>query len=294
MRTIAGHLDDMAVFASVVREGTFTAAARALGRPKSTISKRIGELEARLGVRLLQRTTRLVRPTEEGALYYEHCARVVHDAELADRALLDRDATPRGLVRVTAPVAAAAIMSPLAARFLRAYPGVSLEVILLDRRVDLVAEGFDVAIRVGPLRDSALVARRLQAAPRCACASPGYLARRPAPHRPGELRGHDCIGLGAARGPRAWMFERRGRAVTVEPAPRYVVSSPQLAREGALEGLGIACLPRFVVDADLAAGRLVEVLPGWQLPAAELFVLYPTARHLSPRVRAFVELATGG
>src|SRR5450631_2453788 len=130
-------LDQMAIFATVVREGSFTAASRALGAPKSTVSKRIAELEDRLGVRLLQRSTRRMRMTQEGSAYYERCARIVNDAENADREIVDRDATPRGLVRMTGPVAVAPIIAPIVADFLRAYPDVSIEIVLVDRRVDL-------------------------------------------------------------------------------------------------------------------------------------------------------------
>jgi DNA-binding transcriptional LysR family regulator len=287
---MALDLEQMAIYATVVREGSFTAAARALGAPKSTVSKRVAELEQRLGVRLLHRSTRRMRMTEEGTAYYERCARIVTDAEHADREIVDRDATPRGIVRMTAPVAAAPIVSSLVAEFLRAYPNVSLEVVLVDRRVDLIAEGFDLAIRTGPLRDSALVSRRLTIAERCVCAHPSYLAGRPRLRRPADLRAHECIGLRAGTAARiAWSFERRGREIEVEVSGRYVVSSPQLARDGAIAGLGIVNLPRFMLHDDLATGRVVEVLASWRPRPGELHALYPSGRQLSPRVRALVD-----
>ncbi len=284
-------LNQMLVFAGVVREGSFTAAARSLDQPKSTVSKRVAELEARLGVRLLHRSTRRVRLTEEGAAYYERCRRVVHEAEDADRAVRDHDGAPRGLVRMTAPAATAGFLAPIAERFLRAHPGVSLELQLLDRQVDLIQEGFDLAIRAGPMRDSSLVARRLGASERCLVASPAYLAAHGTPRHPRDLRTHECIRNEA--GAVAWRFERGRRKLAVPVAGRYVVSSSQLAREGALVGLGIASVPRFTATADLAAGRLVAVLPDWPLRRGELHLLYPSGKHLSPRVRALIDLIVG-
>ncbi len=287
----AADLNQMLVFDAVVREGGFTAAARALDQPKSTVSKRVAELEARLGVRLLHRSTRRVRLTEEGAAYHERCRRIVHEAEDADRAVQDSAGAPRGLVRLTAPAATAGFLSPIAAHFLRAHPGVSLEIQLLDRRVDLIQEGFDLAIRAGPMRDSSLVARRLGTSERCLVASPAYLAARGAPRHPRDLRRHECIRTEA--GAVAWRFERGRRKLAVPVAGRYVASSGQLARDGALAGLGIASVPRFVAAPDLAAGRLAAVLPDWPLRRGELHLLYPSGRQLSPRVRALIDLIAG-
>src|SRR5262245_55884222 len=165
-------LNEMAVFAAVAHEGSFTAAARVLRQPKSTVSKRVADLEQRLGTRLLQRSTRRVQPTAEGAAYYERCRRVVREAEAADRAVMDSDGTPRGLVRLTAPIAMAGFVAPIAEAYLRRHPGVALDVALLDRKVDLIQEGFDLALRAGPLRDSSLVVRRLGRSERVLCAHP--------------------------------------------------------------------------------------------------------------------------
>ena len=282
-------LNQMAVFAAVVRAGSFTGAARAIAQPKSTVSKRVAELERRLGARLLQRSTRRVQPTAEGAAYFERCERVLRDAEAADRAVLDSDAEPRGPVRVTAPVAMAGFLAPIFERYLAAHPAVALEVTLLDRKVDLIQEGFDLAVRAAPLRDSALVVRRLGATDRCLCASPQLFATRRPPRHPRELAHHACIAFRTEPGKTAWVFARAGKRLTVEVGGRYSVSSGQLARSGALAGLGIANLPRFLVADDLAAGRLVPVLPDWPLEAGHMHLLYPSAVHLSPRVRALID-----
>jgi DNA-binding transcriptional LysR family regulator len=278
-------LNQLVVFAAVAREGSFTAAAKRLGQPKSTVSKRVAELEQRLGTQLLHRSTRRVRLTEEGAAYYERCTRIVREVEDADREMLDRDGAPRGLVRLTAPPQMAPLLAPIVHRLLSAYPELALDLVLTDRRVDVVQEGFDIALRAGPLRDSSLVARRLGASRRVVVAHPRYLAARGTPRRPADLVKHDCI----VTGDREWTFERSARRVTVTVGGRYRVTSIQLAREGALAQHGIASIPRFMVEQDLAARRLVVVLPAWPLRAGEVHLLYGAAPHTSPRVRVVIE-----
>jgi DNA-binding transcriptional LysR family regulator len=231
-----------------------------------------------------------VRPTEEGARYFERCDRVVRDAEDADRALADLEGAPRGLVRVSAAAAMGGLISGIATSYLRAYPATSLEIVLADRRVDLIAEGFDLAIRAGAVRDSSLVVRRLGISERVLCAHADYLAARGAPKRPQDLRKHECIITKAAQGPAEWTLERGKTTAAVEVAGRYTVSSSQLARDGALAALGIANVPRFMVAKELAAGSLVEVLPDWPVKRGEIHLLYPSARQLSPRVRALIDL----
>jgi DNA-binding transcriptional LysR family regulator len=255
------------------------------------VSKRVAQLEERLGARLLHRSTRRVRPTEEGAAYYERCIRIVHEAEAADRALVDRAGAPRGLVRVTAPTAMGGFLGPVAIELLRTHPGISLEIVLIDRRVDLIQEGFDLAIRAGPLRDSSLVARRLGVSERCLVASPAYVAAHAAPKRPAELRKHQCIVSRTGPGPVEWTLERGRRRIAIAVDGRLGVSTTQLAREAALAGLGIANLPRFTVKDDLAAKRLVLVLPDWPPRKGEIHLLYAGGQHLSPRVRALIDLS---
>jgi DNA-binding transcriptional LysR family regulator len=279
-------LNQMVVFAAVVREGSFSAAARLLGQPKSTVSKRLAQLESRLGVRLLHRSTRSVRLTDEGAAYYERCRRVVADAEEADRALADRDDTPRGRVRISASDALGQWLAPVVHRFLHDHPRVSVELSLTDARVDVIGEGFDLAIRAGPLRDTALVARRLGSTSALLCASPAYLDAHPAPSVPLELAQHACI---VAPGRAVWTFERDGERVVVPVAGRYAVGSMRLAHGGALAGLGIARVARVIAEPDLAAGRLRQVLADWPLERGHVHVLYANPRPAA-RVRAFVAL----
>ncbi len=283
-------LNQMLVFARVVSEGSFTAAARVLAQPKSTVSKRVAQLEARLGVRLLQRSTRKVKPTADGATYYELCRRITADIEEADRAMIDRVSAPHGLVRMAAPMVLGSMLGSVTAEFVKQYPGVSLEVSLSDRVVDLIDERFDVAVRVGPLRDSSLVVRRLVPTDNLLCASPEYLAQQQPPRHPEDLVKHQCVLFRPAPGKVAWTFVKRGRKITVPVAGRYAASALPPVRDAALAGLGIAAVPRVMVEPDLAAGHLVPVLTAWPLMQAEIHLLFPSGLQKSPRVRALVDL----
>jgi DNA-binding transcriptional LysR family regulator len=286
----AVDLNQMLVFVEVVRQGSFTAAATTLGMPKSTVSKRIAELEDRLGTRLLQRTTRRVKLTPAGTDYFERSRRVTEDALAADRSLAERGTELRGTVRVTAPWLIADVVAPLTERFATAHPKVSLELRLDNQRLDLVAQGFDLAIRAGALSDTSLIARRLCEVRHRICASREYLQRRTAIAKPAHLSAHDCIGFQAAKA--SWKLERKGKRLSVPITARYTVSSLPLVRSAAIAGLGVAHLPDFVVDPDLAAGRLVHVLPDWVADRGALQLVYPGGRNLSPAVRALADMLT--
>jgi DNA-binding transcriptional LysR family regulator len=289
MRT---DLNQMAIFATVVRAGSFTSAARELGMPKSTVSKRVGELESRLGLRLLHRTTRNVKLTNAGNAYYEHCKRIVEEAEAADRTVADEDASPRGTVRVTAPLLLGETLAPVMERFLSEHPAVSLQLWLTDRRVDLIGEGVDVAIRPGELADSSLVARRLGDIEHVICASPNYLRGRDPVKVPIDLRAHWCIGFQDGRTEGLWTFERDGERRSIAVEGRYGVSSLRLIRSGALAGLGVANVPEFLVRDDIRDGRLVRLLQKWTIGRGAVHLVFPTSRKLSPRVRALVDFIT--
>lgn len=280
----------MLVFVEVVRHGSFTAAAATLGMPKSTVSKRVAELEDRLGTRLLQRTTRRVKLTAAGTDYFERSRRVMDDALAADRSLAERGDELRGTVRLTAPWLIADVVAPLTERFAAAHPKVSLELRLDNHRLDLVAQGFDLAIRAGALSDSSLIVRRLCEVRHRICASREYLERRPAITKPAHLSAQECIGFQATKA--TLKLERKGRRVSVPTTARYTVSSLPLVRSAAIAGLGVAHLPDFFVDADLAAGRLVHVLPEWVADRGALQLVHPGGRNLSPAVRALADELT--
>jgi DNA-binding transcriptional LysR family regulator len=286
------ELNDMVVFARVVREGSFTGAARALGIPKSTVSQRVARLEARLGVRLLQRTTRSVRCTDAGLAYSERCARIVAAAEEADAAASEGHGSLRGRIRVCATQIFAHFFLPsVVAEYMRAHPEAEVDVVLRDGPVDVVEEGLDLAIRVGRVTRSGVVARRIGVADQVLCASPAYARAHGLPRTPGELQRFECIlyeGLAAV--PATWRLERGREVHPVRPRGRLTVGSIPLAHRAALDGLGIATIPRFLCADDCRAGRLVPVLDGWTSMRVPIHVVYPTRRHMPGRVRAFLDL----
>ena len=279
-------LKDVLIFTQVVRSGSFTAAARELGIQKSSASRKVAELEERLGVRLLQRTTRSLRLTDEGRIYYEHCQRALAELEEAELALSGMRAEPRGLLRVTAPLSFGFIGARVAA-FLQAHAEVRVELVCTDRVVDLVEEGFDVAIRAGRLPDTSLIARRVGSLPRHLYASPVYLRGKRAPRQPEDLEGHACLafGVGATR----WRLVSAERKVDFDPGGRLVVNDYELLREATIAGAGIALLPEPACVQAASEGRLVRVLPAWTAAETPIQALYPSTRHLAPKVKAFVE-----
>ena len=282
-------LNAMVVFAAVADTGSFTAAARQLAMPKSTVSRKVGELEKRVGARLIQRTTRRLSLTDVGRVYSEHCARISREADEADLAVQQMQATPRGLLRVTAPPSFQTL-GQIAAEFLTRYPDVRIEVVCTDRHVDLVAEGFDLAVRVGPLTDSSLIARKLAVVKEVLVAAPGYLRRRGSPRGPMELQEHETIGLGSGPGPGVWSLDKAGESVDVPVRRRLAVNDIGWVHEAARRGIGITLLPEFACKDDLQAGHLRQVLREWSSGERPLYALYPTPRHLSRKVVAFIDM----
>jgi DNA-binding transcriptional LysR family regulator len=282
----------MRLFSRVVEAGSFTRAARTLGMPKQTLSRRIAELEQELGVQLLHRTTRSLKATEVGAAYALRCADVVRLAEEADRAVTDARAEPSGVLRVTAdPVFGEAFLPSLVVEVARAWPSLQLEVVLTRRKVDLVEEGFDVAFRIGRTEHKGLTATLLGPAQVRYCCSRAYLKRRGAPKTPFELDRHDCILVLHEGEPVRWPFSGARGLELVPVDGRLRFNSFALARAAALGGLGIAIFPDFACAADVRARRLVTVLDDFAPEVGGVTLVHPAARYLSARVRAFVELA---
>src|SRR5450432_1030086 len=268
-------LNEIAIFARVVREQSFTKAARALGLPKSTVSERVSRLEERLGVRLLERTTRHVRPTAAGAAYYERAARVVAEIEEANAAVTDIHRSPKGLLRVASPLLFGhAFLGDFVAEFLVTHPEIEVELIVADRPFAVVEEGLDLAVHViGPI-EASLIARKLGTSERMCVASPSYLAEREAPKSPKDLLTHSCLVSSNDR--RAtWIFSKDGRSEAILVQGRYSVNSVQLALSAALRGAGITVLPSFFCVEALRAGHLAAVLEGWSLGRSEIHVVYP-------------------
>jgi len=280
-------LDEILVFTRVVQGGSFTAAARALGMPKSTVSRKLSELEARVGARLLQRTTRTSSLTDIGRVYYEHCVRIVAEVEEAELAVKNLQATPRGLLRVTVPLALS-MLGPVLAEYLMRYPDVRIELLCTDRRVDLIEERFDLALRAGETPDSSVIGRRLGQIRRRLVAAPQVAKKLGKLKDLSDLESKPCLAF-APEGS-TWQLERGAKSATVAVRPRLVVNDYEMLRSVARAGFGIALLPEHLCADDLRDGRLVPVLDSWSAPEVPVFALYPSARHLTPTVMALLEL----
>lgn len=284
------RLTSMEAFVRVVNAGSFTGAAREWGRSKGALSKYVAELEDHLGVQLLQRTTRAMRLTETGRDYYARCVDLLGELAAAEASVRDAHVSPRGWLRVTAPPGFAERFDDvLTHAFVQKHPGVRVELVLTHRLVDLVEEGFDVAIRVTAPRDSSLVARRLAPAPLRAVASPSYLERHGTPAEPADLVRHACLVDTNFRERGRWRFEVGSKPVTVDVDGPFRINSPTAVRDLAALGHGVALVPAFLVEDQLERGELVEVLPGMPAFDWSIFAVYPRRRHLPARVRAFVD-----
>ena len=281
--------NEILVFARIVQAGSFTAAARGLGMPKSTVSRKLSELEERLGARLLQRTTRKLSLTDVGRSYYQDCARIVAELKEAELSVTNLQAEPRGLLRITTPLNFG-FVGKIVAEFLSDNPRVQVELVCTDRMVDLVEEGFDIGIRAGRLSDSTLIARQLGTGYALTVASPAYTKVHGDPETPDDLRGHACILFGAGGEGRTWTLRSAERTVEVPVLPRLVINDLEILREAALSGLGVAMLPAHHCVDDLRVGRLRRLLPEWTSPETPTFAVYPSTRHLSPKVKAFLDL----
>lgn len=285
-----GLLSDMALFVEVVKAMSFRRAAEAIGVPNSTLSRRISALEKAIGLRLLHRTTRKLELTEAGQIYYERCRRLVDEAKLAHEQLGELLAQPSGVLRASLPVDfATSYLAPLIAEFAHRYPGIRFEFDLTPRRVDLVSEPFDVAIRMGESADSALIARLLATLPTHLYASPGYLARAGEPQQPADLVQHECLGFRAAKS-MVWSLSRSdgGGAEQVEVAGRFQLNSVGMLRRLATLDLGVVVLVDALASDDVAAGRLRPVLPDWQGPAVPVYAMTET-RLLPAKTQRFIE-----
>lgn len=281
-------LAGMAVFARVVEAASFTAAARELGMSKSAVSKAVAALEDRLGARLLNRTTRRLALTEVGRAFYERSARVVAEAEEAELAVTRLQATPRGTLRVNAPVSFGTLhLGPLLPDFMTLHPELKVDIDFTDRFVDLIEEGYDVAVRIANLPDSSLIARRLAANRMAICAAPAYWDRRGRPQKPADLVGHACVTY--AYSPNDWPFAGPAGRFTVRVDGPLRTNNGEVTLAVALAGQGVVQLPTFICGPALAAGRLEAVLVEWLPPPAGIHAVYPHNRHLSAKVRAFVD-----
>ena len=279
-------LNRVSAFVRVVQDGSFTAAARALGLPKSSVSRSVAQLEHDLGIRLLQRTTRQLHLTDAGAAYFERVSRALGDIGEATIAASDAQSELSGVVRITAPVDIGIwSLAAIIGRFVRKHPRIRVEVSLTGRVVDLVAEGFDLAVRAGPLRDSSLVARRVGELQSVAYASPKYLARRGTPQKLEDLVAHDCVLFRPNGSTAKWELRHTdGTVASVDVTGLVASDDLSFVRKAVLTGSGIGVLPTFLCGRAEATGKLVRVLNDWSLNGAVLHVAYPSARFVPQRV----------
>lgn len=285
------RLAEMHAFVQVVECGGFTDAAQRIGISKSAVSKHVASLEARLGARLLTRTTRRVSPTELGLAYYERARRVIQSLDEADSMVTAMQATPRGLLRVSAPVTfGVRPLSGAIARFLGAYPDVDVDMTLDDRFVELIAEGFDVAIRIGKLEDSSLKARKLTEVRAMLVAAPAYLERRGTPRTIDDLSGHQLLQYSNLSSGSFWRLRGpSGEERQVRAGGRLMVNNGESLAQAAEAGLGIVMVPGFILGDALGTGRLVELLPDRPRDIIGIYAVYPQGRFPQPKLRAFID-----
>ncbi len=284
-------LNEVLVFVKVVEAGAFTAAADALSVPKSTVSRKVAALEQRLGARLLERTTRKLRLTEAGEVYYPRARQIVRDLEDADQAVAKLQDKPRGTLRVTAPVEfGEAFLPEILIEFSRLHPEVNVDLDLTGRIVDLVDEGYDLAIRPGPLPDSSMVARKLGLFTAGLYAAPSYLEARGTPSTLEELAQHCAVLFTPLSARGEWTLVRDGESRRIPMRARLGANHFAVVHAATVAGLGIAWLPPYMARPDVETGRLIPILGEWALPTAPLYVVYPSSRGLTAKTRAFLDL----
>jgi len=283
-------LDGVAIFVGVINAGSFTAAARAMGHSTSYVSKEITRLEKRLNSRLLNRTTRTISLTDAGRAYYERCSQIIIDAENAERSIHQLQETPSGLLRINAPGSfGSKYLLDVLAQFMHRYPEVKLEVEFNDRLIDVVAEGYDVVIRVGEIKDTNLVARKFTSSRGVVVASPDYIKRKGCPKQAEDLTQHDCIAYSLLPTPTQWDFYKDGVRSSVTVAPRALCNSAAIEVAMVVQGIGITRLPLFTCEQEVANGDLQIILDDYDQIKFDVYAVYPHRQYLTAKVRAFVD-----
>lgn len=285
------------IFLEVARRQSFAGAAKALGMTSPAISKQVMALEAELGVRLLHRTTRMVSLTDEGALYYERARLAMDELKDAAAAIQDLKTTPAGIVRINAPLTFGHMhLLPVLSGFARKYPDVHLDIALDDRKVDVIADGFDIVIRIGVAEDSTLVSRVLGECPICVVASPAYLAAHGLPVTPSELKDHRVIVYAHQGGAGEWRYkDPQGKTGSFKSEGVFRANTAEMMLQAALDGVGVATLPYFTVGPHLQAGQLVRLFPGYEThPPRQIMALMPPNRYRAAKVRLLVDWIAQG
>jgi len=283
-------LNDMVTFARVVEAKSFSKAAQRMGASKSRVSKAIARLERSLHTRLLNRSTRGLSLTEAGAAFYEHCSRIVEEAQHAVAVVSQLHSEPRGVLKLTAPVAFGTLhVAPALPEFLELHPDLSIDMTITDRMVDLVEEGYDVAIRIVREPDLNLVARRLAPVRRVACATPEYFKRRGVPKTPQDLERHNCLHYTYFGAQGEWRFKGPAGEISVPVSGDLRINDDEALSQAVLGGLGVALLPTFIIGTELQAGRLQTVLSDYVPLERHVYAVHLPSIHLPPKIRAFVD-----
>jgi DNA-binding transcriptional LysR family regulator len=280
----------MRVFAAVVDSGSFAAAAARLGTSRAMTSKQVQNLEEHLGTRLLNRTTRKLSLTETGRAFYERSVRILADVEEAEQAAGQASGVPRGVLKATMPLSYGQhVLGAMIGEYAQAYPLVCLDISLSDRKIDIVEEGFDLAIRIGALPQSDLIARKIGGIRSLVCAAPAYLAAHGTPASPTELSTHACLGYTLTGTGSEWRMEGPDGTVVVPVSGPVRADNGDFLRLAGVSGAGVLFQPRFIVADDLAAGRLLRILPEWQSAELGVYAVYPSRKLLSAKVRTFID-----
>jgi DNA-binding transcriptional LysR family regulator len=280
---------ELAFFHQLAKTGSLTATARELNLTPPAVSKRLAQLEARLGVRLLNRTTRKVSLTEEGELYYREAARILSDIEQLEHTIASRRAAPRGLVRVNATFGFGhRYIAPAISRFVRQYPEVRVQLELTDKPINL-AEGFDIGIRLGQLEDASMIARTIAHNRYILAAAPSYLKRHGTPQHPSDLARHDCLVIRENDAYGVWKFTHKSDTETVRVSGTLASNNGEVVRDWALEGHGVILRSEWDLAEHLRRGKLVELMPEWQAPGADIHAVFPQRLHLSAKVRVLID-----
>ena len=289
------NLTDIAVFVQVVESSSFTAAAERLGLSRSVVSKYISRLEERLGVQLLNRTTRRLSLTEAGQRFFTGSQRGLQEIEAAEVEISHLQQTPRGKLRINTPMSFGILhIAPAIRDFLAPYPELAIDMNLDDRQVDLIEEGFDLAIRIAELPDSSLIARRLGPCRHVVCAAPEYIKKNGTPRTPDELRRHNVLTYRYQDSPNEWRFlTPDGRYAAVPVTGSIQMNNSLAIREAVLTGAGITLTPSFIVGEDIKTGRLEQLLPEYRAQELSIYAVYPERRHLLPKVQAFIDFMKG-
>ncbi|MBU3069031.1 LysR family transcriptional regulator [Aestuariicella sp. G3-2] len=280
------------VFVTVIETGGFSPAARLLGISKSAVSKRVTQLEEQLGVKLIHRTTRQLSLTEAGEHFYQH-ARIAHEAaKNAQDAVSQLQGEPQGRLRINSPMSFGRLhLAPLIPVFLKRYPKITIDMVMDDKVLDLIGEGFDIAIRSGELPNSSLIARKLAPLNSVLCASPDYLKTHGKPEQLEHLKDHNCLIFTHSNDVKEWAFMKNGTTQAIDIKGNYQVNNSEALREALLQGAGIGRLPTFIAGPDIKAGRLITLFEEYQMPAKIIYAVFPERQYLPAKVRAFIDFA---